>query len=304
MLEHAQPAPRGERTRALPVGLVALEVVDRRDSLGVERRGRVIQQRIVERGRGAFLERREHAHGVLADEAVRLAAGAALEASGRRVRSVLRDAGRAQRRAVDPQRVEVVTVEQHRPAGRERIECRRQGRGAPAGVVPPAAYHWQRLALRLGGSRRQLVRRKRGAHALDRLLARAASVQVELLSRPRPRHQVDVRVHEPGRDRAPVRVDHLLHTAFVAQLRPRADGDDAAVVHEHGVAFERTPRPRPAVHDQQRRAHAGSAATGFTSVPTPSTVTATMSPGSMGAIPAGVPVAITSPGSSVTNRLR
>jgi hypothetical protein len=190
--------------------------------------------------------------------------------------------------------VEVVAVEQDRPIGRQRIERRGLGRRLPRGVVPAAADERR-------GARGQS--RERHAHARQRRVARVAAVQVRLPARARPGHEVDVRVHESGRDRAAVRVHDVLDRARVPERGRRPDGRDAAALHEHGVARERPSRPGPAVHDEQRRAHAGSATTGFSSVPTPSTVIATESPGSIGAIPAGVPVAITSPGSSVTKRL-
>ena len=76
--------------------------------------------------------------------------------------------------------------------------------------------------------------------------------------------------------------------------------DEAAVEHEAGARVG--PRwiagPGPRVADEESRAHARST-TGLTRAPTPSISIVTSSPGSSGPTPAGVPVEITSPGSSV-----
>jgi len=113
---------------------------------------------------------------------------------------------------------------------------------------------------------------------------------------------VDVRVGEPGGD-APAPGVEAFDVRAPGLRFDRggiAESDDATVADEEsarGRPFRIAGRD-PCAGEEESRAHAR-ATTGLTRAPTPSTSIVTTSPGSSGPTPAGVPVEITSPGSSV-----
>src|SRR5688572_32841763 len=118
---------------------------------------------------------------------------------------------------------------------------------------------------------------------------------------------MDVGIDQAGRDRPAPRIEHAHGRApRLGPARGRlglagfAHGDEAPPLDEEGG------RPgAPAVQGAHARlaheehvAH-GRSITGLASTPTPSTSISTVSPGAIGPTPAGVPVEMTSPGSSV-----
>ena len=132
--------------------------------------------------------------------------------------------------------------------------------------------------------------------------SRAPERQVRF--RARPLHEMDVGIRDPRRDRGATGVDHLrARTDEIRDGGVRAERQDALPPDRDGIGarFHPARRPRARVaHDEvgMRPCH-DPASTRFSSTPMPSISTSIRSPTWTGATPAGVPLAITSPGSSV-----
>src|SRR5712691_3468277 len=96
---------------------------------------------------------------------------------------------------------------------------------------------------------------------------------------------------------------HTLPEGPAARARPVVHDRHLSCAHDLGdsrVLTLRDLRRQDRRHEKKHgQLHRCSATTGFRSTPTPGISTSTMSPGASGPTPAGVPVAIRSPGSSV-----
>ena len=126
--------------------------------------------------------------------------------------------------------------------------------------------------------------------------------EVQLGARARPMQHVDVGVGEPGGDGGAAGVeDSRLGAPPRDEVRSASALDDPALRDRQrvGVGDAAPARPQPRTRDDELRGVQSDVSTGFSSTPTPSTSTSMRSPTTTGATPAGVPVAITSPGSRV-----
>src|SRR5204862_6933538 len=87
------------------------------------------------------LERGKAPHRVLAQHAGGLAGDVALDAPALGIGRGAGDARVHERRAVDPQRVYVASVEPHRALARDAADGAALGRLIPAVRIPPASHH-------------------------------------------------------------------------------------------------------------------------------------------------------------------
>ncbi len=173
------------------------------------------------------LEHREH--GALEDHPVEAAVGIPAERAARRIRLIVREPGRSQRRAVEHAGVQRRVV-QHRRAVRDRlIQVGPAGVAALAELVlhVPAAGHPR--ARRGGGARRPqpgLDGRDVGGSLRAAVGARREIAHVG---------DVAVRIDQPGNDGGPVQPGHLRDRAGRRpDLRRVADRGDPAVPDQHG----------------------------------------------------------------------
>ena len=168
----------------------------------------------------------EQDHGVLDQHARRDALRIALDAPIRRVRRRGRDPRQLERAAVDPRRVPVERVDEHRPIGHHPVED--LPRGASAGkyrVVPPVALDPRGLGMgvgecpdggTVGGQVRQPVE---------------AALELEQA----PVDRVDVRVLESGQDGLPLEPnDRCRRTDERVDVRVGAKTHDSPARHGQG----------------------------------------------------------------------
>jgi hypothetical protein len=144
-------------------------------------------------------------HRRLAQDAGRLAAGVAFDASARRIRRGSHDSGRCQRSAVDPCRVTVGGDRVDRPVGHDRIELRLVQLALEERYVPSPAAD-PRLVRPLG--------RARGDGGQELLHGRGLG-QRHVVQPDSARDQVHVRVVQPGQ-----------HGLAAEILHPRLGGDE------------------------------------------------------------------------------
>ena len=117
---------------------------------------------------------------------------------------VERRVGAGQGRAVEPQRVVVLGHQSHGDVARHPVECPARGRIGPVAVAPAQPAQ--------PGAVSGL--RKRGAHAVERLLQRAGSLEAYLAQADRPGGEMNVGVAEAGQHATAVEIDaprRLIH---------------------------------------------------------------------------------------------
>ncbi len=150
-----------------------------------------------------------------------------------------------ERRRVEPQRVVVLRDQHGGPLALDLVERLAGGRAVrPVGVAPPLAT-------------KPAPGPRRGFQAVERPGERAAVVKRHVVSRERPRGEVDVRVGEAGQHAAAVEVDRL-GARQRRLVHPDAAGDPIAGDPErrHGRQRRIERANRPVAEDHAQRAYA------------------------------------------------
>jgi hypothetical protein len=256
--DHAQAGPPGTTREhpQQPQRLDTLEVVHHGHAVPVQPLRGAHQALEIRAAHRAGLEPHEEPHRMLAHDPAGLARRIALDAAAGRVGGVARDAGFAQGRAVHPQRVVVLAVQQHRPLAAHGVQARPLRWLTPGVRVPATAR--DRPGLRLRG--------EEGGDPPKRLVARGRPCERHLVQRARPGQQVQVRVHQSGRHRRTAGVEaHGVGPQQGLQFRRATDGQHPPPGHGDGVRpfVHVAVRPDPGLRDEQAgpRLHVAAAST-------------------------------------------
>ncbi len=257
--DFAQAAPVGQRNDAVDAGAERVRlaragerrqvaprphVVHRRHALlghVLHRRGkRAVAHPVGRRGDRTVDER----HGVVLQQAGRVAVRAADDLAAGDVLRLARDAGRLQRRAVGERHVAVQPIDPDRMVRGRGIDPVAARQLAPPETVVPVAA---------GDPRAGRDRRGEGLDARDELVARVRVAQLHGREPESAVDEMDVRVDESRYDEAAVRVERRDASREPADLVARTDGGDALAGDRYGLApgTRRLTRPHARVHDRR-----------------------------------------------------